>query len=584
MKRPRIAFPAVEYREGTRGYQLRVGGLRIPQSTYLLAAATLVGILGGYGAIGFRWLIGVEATLAFSVLEPALAHILGPVALVAVLAVGGAIAAGITTRFAPEARGHGVPEVMAAVALRGGVIRPRVIAIKAIASATSIAFGGSVGREGPIVQIGSAVGSVLGQLVHAPAPIVRTLVACGAAAGISATFNAPIGGVFFASEVILGDFAPRSFATIVVSSVLAAVVSRAYLGNHPSFDARAFTLVSPRELILYALLGVVCACWAWGFVKLLYFVEDGADKIAMLPELKGALGFALVGAIGLGFPQILGVGYGAIDQALNSHVGWARAFELSLLKPVATSVTLGAGGSGGVFAPSLFTGAMIGDAFGRIVHGLFPTWTATSAAYGLVAMAAVFAAAAEAPITSIVIVFEMSTDYTIVLPLMIATVIATILGRRLLGSTVYEMKLERRGIDWKRVRRPRALARVDVASVERAAPVTAVTGESVATVVERLYGTDEAVVPVLDGNGIFVGVVLATELAYALAHVAESTIDSLVRPAPATLAGDESLERAGDLMTDPAIAMLPVLSPDGRLAGVVSRRDVLDAYRSIAEA
>jgi len=199
VKRPRIAFPAVEYREGTRGYQLRVGGLRIPQSTYLLAAATLVGILGGYGAIGFRWLIGVEATLAFSVLEPALAHILGPVALVAVLAVGGAIAAGITTRFAPEARGHGVPEVMAAVALRGGVIRPRVIAIKAIASATSIAFGGSVGREGPIVQIGSAVGSVLGQLVHAPAPIVRTLVACGAAAGISATFNAPIGGVFFAS-------------------------------------------------------------------------------------------------------------------------------------------------------------------------------------------------------------------------------------------------------------------------------------------------------------------------------------------------------------------------------------------------
>jgi len=583
VKRPRIAFPAVEYREGTRGYQLRIGRMRVPQSTYLLAAATLVGVLGGYGAIGFRWLISAEGMLAFGVLEPALGHVLGPLALVGVLAVGGAIAAGITTRFAPEARGHGVPEVMAAVALHGGVIRPRVIAIKAIASATSIAFGGSVGREGPIVQIGSAVGSVLGQLVHAPAPIVRTLVACGAAAGISATFNAPIGGVFFASEVILGDFAPRSFATIVVSSVLAAVVSRAYLGDHPSFDARAFTLVSPRELILYALLGVVCAFWAWGFVKLLYFIEDGADQIVMLPELKGALGFALVGVVGLGFPQILGVGYGAIDHVLNLHVGWAKAFELSLLKPVATSITLGAGGSGGVFAPSLFTGAMIGDAFGRIAHGIFPTWTATGAAYGLVAMAAVFAAAAEAPITSIVIVFEMSTDYTIVLPLMIATVIATILGQRLLGSTVYEMKLRRRGIDWKRVRRPHALARVDVASVERVATLTATTGESVATVVERLHGTDEAVVPVVDRDGTFVGIVLANELAHALAHGPEATIGTLVRPASATLEAGESLERAGDLMTDPAIAILPVLSPERRLVGVVSRRDVLDAYRSLAD-
>lgn len=576
MKRPRIAFPAVEYREGTRGYQLRVGGLRIPQSTYLLAAATLVGILGGYGAIGFRWLIGVEATLAFSVLEPALAHILGPVALVAVLAVGGAIAAGITTRFAPEARGHGVPEVMAAVALRGGVIRPRVIAIKAIASATSIAFGGSVGREGPIVQIGSAVGSVLGQLVHAPAPIVRTLVACGAAAGISATFNAPIGGVFFASEVILGDFAPRSFATIVVSSV----ISRAFLGNHPSFDASAFALVSPRELLLYALLGMLCAVWAWAFVRILYVLEDAAEAWKIAPELKGAVGFGLVGAIGLFAPQVLGVGYDVIQHVFDGHVDVGRAIALSVLKPVATSLTLGFGGSGGVFAPSLFTGAMLGDGFGRIVHGLFPAWTASVAAYGLVAMAAVFAAAAEAPITAIVIVFEMSYDYTIVLPLMIATVIATILGRRLINGTIYELKLVRRGIDWKRVRRPHALERVRVSSVVRQASVIADVSDTVASVAERLHGTSEAFVPVVERDGRFAGVVAAGDIGWLMAHEGLQPIGTFAKAVPATLSHAESLERAADLMADPKIAMLPILRADGSLEGIITRRDVLIAYRS----
>jgi CIC family chloride channel protein len=568
----------------TRGYDLHLGSLRIPQSSYLLAAAIVVGTLGGFGAIGFRWLISAEGHVAFDVLQPLLGRFIPAVSLVLVLAIGGALAASITARFAPEARGHGVPEVMAAVALRGGVIRPRVIGIKALASATSIAFGGSVGREGPIVQIGSAIGSLLGQFAHAPAPVVRTLVACGAAAGISATFNAPIGGVFFASEVILGDFAPRSFATIVVSSVLAAVVSRAYLGDHPSFDARAFALVSPRELLLYAALGVLCAVWAWGFVRVLYWFEDLGDAWKIAPEIKGASGFALVGVIGLFAPQVLGVGYGAIQHVFDSHVDAPRALALSLLKPLATSLTLGAGGSGGVFAPSLFTGAMLGDAFGRVVNHAFPTWTAPAAAYGLVAMAAVFSAAAEAPITAIVIVFEMSGDYKIVLPLMISTVISTILGRRFLGSTVYEMKLERRGIDWKRVRRPHALARIPVSSVERQPPVVMRANEAVHAVVERLHGVDEFVIPILDDDGRFVGVVRSSDLAWSVANEPSAFVGSLVQSVGATLTPDESLERAADLMADPSIALLPIVDGDQHLRGIVTRRDVLDAYRSIATA
>ena len=579
------AMPTVSYRESSRGYHLLVGPFAIPQSSYLLVAAVIVGVGGGFGAIAFRWLIGFEGYLAFGVLRPALGHVLGPLSLVAVLVIGGAVAAYVTDRFAPEARGHGVPEVMAAVALHGGVIRPRVIAIKALASASSIGFGGSCGREGPIVQIGSAIGSVLGQIGHAPAPIVRTLVACGAAAGISATFNAPIGGVFFASEVILGDFAPRSFATIVVSSVLAAVISRAYLGNHPSFSANAFTLVSARELAAYAVLGVVCAFWAYGFVKVLYLFEDGAERIKMPAALKGALGFACVGIIGLFAPQVLGVGYDGIQAVLNAQTDPEHAFALAFLKPLATSLTLGTGGSGGVFAPSLFTGAMIGDAYGALVHHAFPAWTGPPAAYALVAMAAVFAAAAEAPITAIVIVFEMSNDYTIVLPLMIATVIATILGRKLIDGTVYELKLLRRGIDWKRVRRPRALSRVLVSSVQREAPVVAHGADVPRAMIDRLNGTDEAVIPVVDDDGMLLGVVTAGELGWHAVRSPEAPIASFVRPAAATLIATETLERAADLLADAAISLLPIVSTDdGRLTGIVTRRDVLDAYRSIAEA
>jgi CIC family chloride channel protein len=571
------ALPRMAFRESGRGFELRIGRIAIPQSTYLLFAAVVVGVGGGYGAVGFRDLIALMTVLAAWIMG-AFAHVFGPYALVPTIACGGAAAAWFAARFAPEARGHGVPEVMAAIALRGGVIRPRVILIKALASAATIGFGGAVGREGPIVQIGSAIGSILGQFIHAPAPIVRTLVACGAAAGISATFNAPIGGVFFASEVILGDFAPRSFAVIVVSSVVSAVIGRSMLGNRPSFDASGFLLVSPRELWLYALLGIVCALGAAAFVKFLYLCEDGADRIAAPAWLKGFIGFALVGVLGLYLPQILGVGYGAMQHVLDGHVDAGRALTIALAKPLATSITLAAGGSGGVFAPSLFTGAMLGDAFGRIVHDAFPVWTAAPAAYGLVAMAAFFAAAAEAPITAIMIVFEMSDDYTIILPLMIATVVAAVLGRRLINGTVYELKLMRRGIDWKRVRRPHALAHLTLASVATMPSAFANVGESVSAAAAHLNGQTDGIV-VFDGNTI-AGIVPAAALAALLRDDPHAAIDLAMQPATVQLHSTDSLESAADAFADHSVVLIPVLDAQEHVSGVVTRGDVLDAYRS----
>jgi CIC family chloride channel protein len=571
----------ISFEPGDGRYTVRVGKISLSQSTFMVIAAIIVGLGGGFGAVAFRALIAAAGSLAFGVIGGFLLQHIGPVGVVLQLALGGSIAAFIASKFAPEAKGHGVPEVMEAVALRGGIMHPRVIAIKALASATSIGFGGSCGREGPIVQIGSAIGSSLGQLSRAPAPIVRTLVACGAAAGISATFNAPIGGVFFASEVILGEFAPRSFAAIVVASVISAVIGRAFLGNHPSFSAAGFALVSPWELVLYAVLGMIAALWAMGFVNLLYALEDGFERVRMPAWSKGALGFAAVGVIGIWFPQIFGVGYDAIQQVFYSHVPAAHALVLSVLKPLATSLTLGSGGSGGVFAPSLFTGAFLGDGFGAIVHQAFPSWTGPAAAYGLVGMAAVFAAASEAPITAIMIVFEMSDDYTIILPLMVAVVIATLLGRRLLGATIYERKLLRRGIDWQRIRNPRAFARISVSQVGRTPPVIAQSHQTIRSLANEPEGAMELAHPVCDGDH-FVGVVSLANISRALAAGnGDQRVATIAVPARGMLSPGDTLERAATLMADPQSPLLPVIADDGRLVGVVTRRDLLSAYQSL---
>jgi len=576
---PRRLLPLAFVERGGH-HRVRLGPLELSQSSFNIAAALVIGGGGGFGAVGFRKLIDFINWIAVQGLAGSLSGHLGAAAIIVPLVVGGALVAALVSRFAPEAKGHGVPEVMAAVALYGGIIRPRVIFVKTLASAISIGVGGSCGREGPIVQIGSAIGSLVGQWFGAPAAILRTLVACGAAAGISATFNAPIGGVFFASEIILGGFAPRSFAAIVVASVVAAVIGRAYLGNRPSFDASAFTLVSPRELWLYAALGILCALWAAFFVRGLYWVEDRFDAFRIGPVAKAAVGFGVVGIIGVAFPQVLGVGYDRMQQVFDGHVPAIHALALAVLKPLATWITIGSGGSGGIFSPSLFSGAMLGDAFGRVVHDVFPGWTGPAAAYGLVAMAAVFAAAAEAPITSIVIVFEMSNDYTIILPLMICTVVASLLGRRLIGGTVYELKLARRGIDWARARRPGDLRLVRVSSVVRQPTVVANIDDPIDLVAQSLRGAVELAVPVVE-QGRLTGVASARDIAVAVATGrGPEPISEIAKSVAETLPADATLEQAAALLAEPETVLLPVVGGDGHLLGVISRRDVLNAYRS----
>ena len=424
----------------------------------------MVGLLGAIGAVIFRLMIRTVQALAFYgtqgletlVEEGLLAEASDPLASaqhlawywrIAVPAAGGAIVGPLVYFFAREARGHGVPEVMKAVALRGGVIRPRIVAIKSLASAISIGTGGSVGREGPIVQIGSAIGSAIGQLLGVPTRQLRTFVGCGAAAGISATFNAPIAGALFAAEVIVGDFAVAQFSPIVISSVVATVVSRAVLGNHPAFPVPPYEIVTPWEIAPYMLAGAVAGVVAVVFIRAIGFAEDAFERVPGPEWPKAALGGALVGTMAIGLPQLYGVGYTTIGAALEGQIPALLLGTLLLSKIIATSITVGSGGSGGVFAPSLFLGAMTGGFLGSYIHAWFPEATASSGAYALVTMGAVVAAATQAPISAIIIIFELTQTINIIPALMVACVLSSLVSQLLSEDSVYTSKLKRQGID-----------------------------------------------------------------------------------------------------------------------------------------
>ena len=334
----------------------------------LLAIALSIGVLAGLAAAVLVWMIqGLSQALPDLVPGE---H--PPWWIVLVPAAGGLLVGPLVTRVAPETKGHGVPEVMLAVARNHGVIRPRVAVLKAVASAITIGTGGSAGREGPIVQIGSAVGSVLGRTFRVSSDMVRMFVACGAAGGIAASFNTPIAGVIFALEVILRDFAGRAFATVVISAVTASVVSRSLLGQEAFFQVPAYTLGSSWELLPYAVLGVVGALVARLFVLALYRIEDGFDALRIPASLKPGLGGLLLGGVAWFLPEVLGTGHDAIEAALHGELAWTLLLLLVAGKILATSFTLGSGGSGGVFAPSLFLGAMLGGAFGLLTERLLP--------------------------------------------------------------------------------------------------------------------------------------------------------------------------------------------------------------------
>jgi len=562
-----------------------VSKIKANEHTIMAVLAVVVGLASGFGAVGFRYLINFFQTLAYG--SPSeLLHVVQKLPWYHKLwipALGGMVVGPLVYFLAREAKGHGVPEVMEAVALRGGLIRKRVVLIKTLASAICIGTGGSVGREGPIVQIGSAIGSSIGQMLKVSADRMRTLVGCGAAAGIAATFNAPIAGSMFALEVILGDFGLSTFSPIVIASVVATAVSRHFLGDTPAFIVPAYELVSAWELLIYMVLGLFCAIVGVTFTRTLYKLEDLFDDFKFPGYLKAVVGGLVLGAGGLLVPQILGVGYGAIDLALIQKYSWWLLLVLVFSKILATSITIGSGGSGGVFAPSLFLGAMAGGFFGTVVHDLFPGVTATPGAYSIVGMGAVVSATTHGPMAAILILFEMTGSYTIILPLMLSCIIGTIAAGQLFKESIYTLKMIRKGINIQAGKEVNILRSMHVKDVMNSQVETVPEGLSLVDMAEKISKSKFNSFPVLNAENRLAGIISFND--YNEAIFDEDLKDIVVAKDLAstdvvTVSSEDDLYTALEKISPKDFSTLPVVSPDDphQLVGIVTRRDIIGAY------
>ncbi|HSD51468.1 MAG TPA: chloride channel protein [Candidatus Methylomirabilis sp.] len=559
---------------------LRASSLpRIPKGAYAILLAILVGLLTGLGAVGFIRLLQILTYLSFQQAREPLSF-LGRFYVVLLPAAGGLIVGPLIYYFAREAKGHGVPEVMTAIVVSGGRIRKRVALVKILASAITIGSGGSAGREGPMIQIGAGVGSSVAQLLRMSDDRIKTFLACGAAGGVSATFNAPIAGAMFALEVLGGQFG-LDFSLVVLASVTSAVVSRAMLGNFPSFQIPPWDMVSEKEFVFYLLLGLLAAGAATLFVRTLSAFEDWFDGWNFPEWLKPAIGGLAVGIIGVWLPQVFGSGLPQMEQVLLIRYPLVIMLLLVPAKVLATSLTLGSGGSGGVFAPSLFIGGMLGGAFGHLVHLQFPTFTAFSAAYAIVGMAAVFGAAAQAPITAIIIIFEMTGDYHIILPLMASTVIAASVYRAFNANSIYTIKLRKRGIIYREGQDLDIMTATRVAAAMTHRLLSVPPDMSIRTLRLEAAKNHHTWFPVVNNGGELVGVITAQDAARAMEGGEEDvSLEKYMTREIVSVTPLDTLHEVVRRFGVRDLGHLPVvdLRNPRKLLGIISRAHVLRAY------
>ncbi len=577
----------------------------VSEYVVLGSLAALVGVVSGLAALGFRYLIWtflwlfhnggqpygqpwVDATLfnldaGHFYPELNVARLL----LLLILPLGGLLVGLITTYLAPEVKAGGTPQVMAAMATQGGRMRARAAPLKALAAAITIGSGGSTGREGPIVQMGAGAGSTIAQALGLAETPRKILLACGAAGAIAATFNAPIAGVLFALELVLLEFRTRSFIPLVISSVFATGVAGLFLPRGPQLPLE-YEFLSMAELGFFVVLGVVCGLAGILWIRLRYGVEDLLGRIRLPRVLLPAVGGALLVPVAVFFPQIMGVGYttlrATVEGALTGSAGFLVLFlvTLALLKMVATGLTLGSGGSGGVFAPSLFIGAAVGGAVGLLLNTAYPALTNPFGAYALVGMGALFAAASRATLTSIVIVFELTGDYKFIVPLMLACVVADGVSVVLQRDTLYTGALRRRGIAFEHDIELNTLRTILVrdAMVTDVATVTEET--TVAEVAAEIHRAGHQGFPVLDPEGRLVGIVTHYDVRRALEEgLDEHPVREVETQRLTVTHAEESLEEALEKMALAEVGHLPVvaMADAQRLVGMLSRGDIVRAYQ-----
>jgi CIC family chloride channel protein len=548
--------------------------------------ALVIGVLAGLGAMFFRWLIGAGQYL----LWPSGANFAEQVSrapwwLVLLVPAGMGLLLGPVIHFwAPETSGPGVPEVMAALALHGGVIRHRVTLFKTFITGGLISAGASVGREGPIVQIGSSIGSSLSQLLKLPLPNRRLAVACGAAGGIAATFQAPMAGTLFAVEVLLSELEVASLSPIVVAAVSGTMVARLFTHRAVIFQVPTFVLRHPAELVFHGLIGILGGLTGLLLMWLIFRLPRLWRRLRIPGWLGPGVGGLLAGLIALKVPGALGVGYESISLALGGHVAVSLVFLLLAAKLFTTSICLSSGMSGGIFAPSLFIGAMGGSIVGFTVRAIWPALTTAPADYALIGMGAMVSGTTLAPITAILTIFELTYNYQVILPLMVACIMSALTVRLLYGYSIYETKLRERGIDIVRGREVNIMRGLKVRDHMHSDFETFRTDTPCPEVVSRMEESPFPHFPVLDRDGRLAGILSPEDCRHILAHpdrcTPKATAADIMTGKPITVSEEADLEKAFHTFLHYGFSFLPVVreASPWEVVGQLRKSDLLAAY------
>jgi CIC family chloride channel protein len=551
-----------------------------------------IGLLAGVIALVLYKLIGLFTNLAyyhrwdFSFASPRLAPSWGPWVIV-IPVIGGVIVGFMAKYGSPKIKGHGIPEAMEAVLFNRSRIQPRVAILKPISAAIAIGTGGPFGAEGPIIQTGGAVGSLIGQILHTTASERKVLLACGAAAGMSATFNTPIAGVILAIELLLFEFKSRSFIPLVIASTLATAVHMETLGAGPMFTVTSMDFAIPRALPFYLVLGGICGLAAVGFSKLLYWVEDLFEKLPVDPLWWPAIGALGLGIIGYFVPRVLGVGYDTISDILNAQLALKILLVVMIAKAVALVISLGSGTSGGLLAPMFMSSAAMGGAFAMLANHIFPGAGLAPGAFALVAMGAVFGAASRATFAFIIFAFEITRDYNAVLPLMLVSVIADGVAMLFMPkASIMTEKLARRGLRIHQDYETDVLQQVAVEeTMDRDVP-TIPAATRIGELAERIAKHDPAVsrhqgLFIVDPDGKLAGLITRGDVLRALDQdpggvltVLEAGSRDLIVAFP-----DELISEASEKMLQNDIGRLPVVerSDPRKLVGYLGRHGVMAA-------
>jgi CIC family chloride channel protein len=561
---------------------------RISENTFLIILAVIIGLLGGLGNYAFRKTIefvqwGVfeqsEHLFGYSMDEWSLSRL----AVVLCPLIGGLLAIPLWKWFGDDLKG-GFSAFLERVNLGGAKLRLRPIFTRGLGAAVTIGTGGSAGQEGPIAMIGGAIGSQFGQLFKMSGDRLKVLVACGAAAGVAATFNAPIAGVFFAQEIVLlASFELSSFTSIVIASGMATVVSRALLGNVPELLAPAYMVRNYWELILYVLLGLLIGALAALFIDTHFKIKDRFAALKIHRLAKPALGGLLVGIIGLAFPQVFGNGYEFMGDVLFGKETWYLLAGLVIVKALATSITLGSGLPGGLFAPCLYLGAVAGGAFGHIAAQLFPTAGITPGAYALVGMGAFLSAATHSPMTAIFLLFEITDSYEVIVPIMLTCVIGTAFARHFKKDSLETVELSRAGIDLEAGKERNIMKSLKVGDIMVREVETIPEHMTLGQFAHFIEKTHHTNFPLINAQGELAGIISVQDfMGVVFEHDLMNlvVVKELATTSVITAHADEDLDQAMRKIGYRNIEQLPVVDREThqQLVGIISRRDIVAAY------